>query len=128
MKVVILKVALYYVNPITTLMAKRHTSLIIRDEKLFSQLKFCAEQLHQPWNKLVWDIVQGWLDKRFTTTLDSFINDEQVYIPHILDNRKTIYQNFNKMSVESLKRIEPDVTQFTDIYHSVLRGKKFSYV
>ncbi len=107
---------------------KRHTSLIIHNEKLFSQLKFCAEQFHQPWNKLIWDITQAYLDKRFNPTIDSFLNNEQVYVPHILDNRKTIYQNFSKMSVESLQRIEPDVTQFHDIYHNILRGKKFNYV
>jgi len=106
----------------------RHTSLVIYNEKLFSQLKFVADQFHQPWNKLVWDIAQAYLDKQFNPTLESFLTDEQVYIPHILDNRKTVFKNFNKMSHDSLQRLEPSVTRYHNIYHDILRGKKFNYV
>lgn len=105
----------------------RHTSINIKNVKLFDEFKLLANLDRKPYSDIIWKLIAEYVYGR-NTTLDSFMAGEYTHYPEITANKQIIFNMFNKMNYKSLARIEPNVSYYHSTYYKFLLNRQFNNV
>lgn len=108
-------------------MGYRHTSFVIRNEKLFNEFKLLANLDNKSYTDILWRLISEHVYGR-RTTIDSFTEGNYIQYPEITAPKQIIYNIFNKMDFKPLEHIEKNVDFYHKTYYNFLNNRKFNTI